>query len=139
MEKDKTAHKLLANTMTSMKIPYVTLHGRSRESRYTKEADWEYIKFCAQTLKENDSKTMLIGNGDILSHYDWNRHMEINKEFPENYATCMIARGALIKPWVFQEIKEQRLIDISSSERLEMLKTFCRYGLGHGGVNITTK
>ncbi len=42
----------------------------------------------------------------------------------EKYGTdgAMIGRGALIKPWVFEEIKEQKVMDPSSSERMDMLK-----------------
>jgi tRNA-dihydrouridine synthase 3 len=70
----------------------------------------------------------LFGNGDVMSFEDYNDHRANT-----NVAGCMIARGALIKPWVFTEIKEQRHWDISSSERLDMLRQFTNYGLMHWG------
>uniref|UniRef100_A0A7S3VPV2 tRNA-dihydrouridine(47) synthase [NAD(P)(+)] n=1 Tax=Dunaliella tertiolecta TaxID=3047 RepID=A0A7S3VPV2_DUNTE len=110
----------------------LTLHGRTRQQRYSKLADWDYITRCAEAAAP--SKLQLIGNGDVLSFTDWNEHMRISGDGSSSaLASCMIGRGALIKPWLFQEIKEQRHIDISASERLDMLKSFSAAGLQHWG------
>jgi tRNA-dihydrouridine synthase len=49
------------------------------------------------------------------------------------FQPLLSCRGALMKPWIFQEIKEQRHIDISASERLDLLQQFCSNGLEHWG------
>merc|ERR1712154_683766 len=45
----------------------------------------------------------------------------------------MIGRGALIKPWLFHEIETRRSLDISSSDRLKIVKKFVNYGLERWG------
>ena len=52
----------------------------------------------------------VIGNGDVYSFTDWNSALASGE-----LTTCMLARGALIKPWLSTEIKEQRHWDISSA------------------------
>ncbi len=75
----------------------------------------------------------MIGNGDIFSWEDWRERQHymadsaVNDSDSEAKGLCscaMLGRGALIKPWLPSEIKEQRMIDISASERLDMLKRF---------------
>ena len=101
----------------------LTIHGRSREQRYTRLADWEYIGQCVETVK-----VPVFGNGDIMNYEDYNLQKEKSK-----VSGVMLARGALIKPWLFTEIKEQRHWDISGQERLDIVKEFCNYGLEHWG------
>lgn len=104
----------------------VTIHGRSRQQRYSKLADWDYVYQCT---RKAPATLQVVGNGDVFSFVDWNNH---RTECPE-LATCMVARGALIKPWIFTEIKEQRHWDISSGERLNIFKDFVNFGLEHWG------
>uniref|UniRef100_A0A6I9R439 tRNA-dihydrouridine(47) synthase [NAD(P)(+)] n=1 Tax=Elaeis guineensis var. tenera TaxID=51953 RepID=A0A6I9R439_ELAGV len=107
----------------------LTIHGRSRQQRYSKLADWDYIYQCARKAPD---ALQVLGNGDIFSYLDWNKR---SAECPE-LSSCMIARGALIKPWIFTEIKEQRHWDISSQERFNILKDFVRFGLEHWGSDM---
>ena len=66
--------------------------------RYSKVADWAYIRACAQATA---GALPLIGNGDVVSFEDFHAHLE---EAPE-LTTIMLARGALVKPWIFTEVR----------------------------------
>eukprot|EP00494_Astrolonche_serrata_P006535 UN06559 len=83
-------------------LSYVTLHGRSRQQRYRRPADWEYIKNVSEAP---ETAFPFIGNGDIYSWEEWYNRLKNTR-----CDTLMIGRGALIKPWLFQEIKEKRTI-----------------------------
>ncbi|KAG0504495.1 hypothetical protein M758_4G192300 [Ceratodon purpureus] len=120
------AHSLLPN-LGSWGATAVTIHGRTRQQRYSKLADWGYIDQC---VTDGPSDVQLIGNGDVFSYTEYNEHL---KSSGSKLATCMIARGALIKPWLFTEIKEQRHWDITAEERLNILRDYVRFGLIHWG------
>ena len=57
------------------------------------------------------------GCGDILSSAEYEY-----RKASANMDALMIGRGALIKPWIFTEIKEERIWDISAPERFELLR-----------------
>lgn len=125
----------------------ITLHGRSRQQRYTRKADWSYIAECAalvksynekkdeitDTIREPDASTLpnapdgkiyFLGNGDVYSHVDYYQHIEEAK-----VDSVMVGRGALIKPWIFEEIEKGQYLDKSATERLSYIEKFVRYGL----------
>ncbi|KAL3914090.1 MAG: hypothetical protein SGPRY_007744 [Prymnesium sp.] len=102
----------------------VTLHGRSRQQRYSRAADWDYITSCSELTELPfvgcARSKLLIMNGDVFSYEDVEPSSHAGK-----VGSFMVAR----------EIKEQRHWDISASERLDMLKTFVRHGLEHWGTD----
>lgn len=126
---------MLAPNLKNLNISLFTIHGRSKEQRYTKLPDWDYIDTCAKAA----DPVPCFGCGDVLSYEDYYSKLENT-----SVAGIVIARGALIKPWIFTEIKERRHWDISSSERLDILRNFVNYGLEHWGsdqqgVDITRR
>jgi tRNA-dihydrouridine synthase 3 len=128
----------------------ITLHGRSRAQRYTKLADWDYIGQVAAEVKKLRGekadeeggryvKPWIIGNGDIYSWEDWWAAVETH-----GVDAAMVARGALIKPWIFEEIESRQYIDKRSSERLDILRKYADFGLEHWGsdeygINLTRR
>ena len=125
----------------------IMIHGRSRLQRYSRAANWDYIAkvACSQSSKL-EQQIPVIGNGDVFSYLDYERILKLaseksggddgtnNSSTRNNLSpTAMLARGALIKPWLPTEIKERRHWDISATERLDMLKDFVKFGLEHWG------
>ncbi|KIV82751.1 hypothetical protein PV11_04835 [Exophiala sideris] len=151
----KLVERLVLGSEQSRRVPCgvaaITLHGRTREQRYTKSADWDYITETATLIKKLNEKAdaladtvhepderdlpnghqrsrngnvFFVGNGDVYSYehyYDHINHAKVDG--------VMAARGALIKPWLFEEIAAGQYLDKSSSERLQLIERFCRYGL----------
>lgn len=120
----KIAHTVMPQ-VAAWGASLITLHGRSKEARYTRLADWEYIESCAKVAEH----CPVYGNGDIFSYEDYAQRRQI----APTIQGVMIGRGALIKPWIFTEIKEQKIWDISSAERFEIIKKYTNYGLEHWG------
>lgn len=127
----KIAHHLIP-LFQSWNVSACTLHGRSKQQRYTKLADWEYIKTCSELT--DPSKMSFFGNGDVFNPEDMDKVYDSG-----NFAGAMIGRGALIKPWIFTELKTKQLWDISANERFDMLKKFSNFGLEHWFVLSLTK
>eukprot|EP01063_Lacrimia_lanifica_P017993 TRINITY_DN24973_c0_g1_i1.p2 TRINITY_DN24973_c0_g1~~TRINITY_DN24973_c0_g1_i1.p2 ORF type:complete len:638 (+),score=254.45 TRINITY_DN24973_c0_g1_i1:50-1963(+) len=123
-ERSPTLHNWIGE-IDQWGVSAITIHGRSRRQRYTRSANWDYISKCAGL-----SPVPVVGNGDLLDYTQWNDHMGT-----KGVKAIMSGRGALIKPWLFTEIKEQRHWDISSHERFNMLKDFTQYGLDHWGAD----
>lgn len=76
----------------------LTIHGRTRSQMYTGEADWAPIS----RVKANARITIpVIGNGDITDGETALRRFE-----ETGVDAIMVGRGAIGRPWIFEEISE---------------------------------
>lgn len=120
----RIAHTLVPQ-LEDWGVSAITLHGRTARQRYTKLADWDYVQECSTRIKR---KTPFIACGDVMNWEDVEEHKKLH-----GVDALMIGRGALIKPWIFTEIKERRHWDISANERFDLMREFSNYGLEHWG------
>jgi len=94
----------------------LTVHGRTREQRYSRAADWDAIARVAA-----ERSIPVIGNGDLLTWYETHEKWQ-----QSGVASVMLGRGALIKPWLFREIAEKKAWEPTAEERLALYLDFAR-------------
>lgn len=101
----------------------VTVHGRTRAQRYRKSSRWEFIEEVAQAVS-----IPVIGNGDLLTCWDLER-----RRGETSVDSFLVARGALIKPWIFQEMAEGRPLDPDLATRWAVLRQYVDLAMEHFG------
>ena len=89
----------------------ITVHARTREQRYNRAADWDVVGRVAA-----ERGVPVIGNGDILTHYEARERMARS-----GVPSVMLARGALIKPWLFREVRTGQAWEPTGEERVQVL------------------
>ncbi len=101
----------------------VGVHGRTRNQRYRLSADWEAIDEVAAAVD-----IPVIGNGDILTCWDLAGHRKDTR-----VESFLVARGALIKPWVFAELKAEQPLDPDFLQRWAMMRRYFELACEHFG------
>lgn len=66
----------------------------------------------------------------VFIYEDWYR-----ETLKEGIDSVMVARGALIKPCIFEEVEAGQYLNKSALERLAMLKTYANFAIEHLGFN----
>jgi tRNA-dihydrouridine synthase 3 len=98
----------------------VFVHGRTRDARYRRAADWDAIGEVARAVP-----VPVVGNGDLLFPHEI--------EAARQHAGCagvMVARGALIKPWIFAEVLHGYR-DLTAEERLAVYRRYAALAVEH--------
>lgn len=100
----------------------LVVHGRTRSARYRTAADWEAIAEIADAVP-----IPVVGNGDVLYGHDVSASLARGR-----CAAVMTARGALIRPWLFREVREGYR-DVSGEERLRVYRRYATLARQHWG------
>jgi tRNA-dihydrouridine synthase 3 len=100
----------------------VTVHGRTRDARYRHAAEWDVIGEIAAALP-----VPVIGNGDLLFGHEIAAALERS-----GCAAVMVARGALIRPWLFREIRDG-YHPLTAGDRLAIYRRYVELALAHWG------
>jgi len=101
----------------------VGVHGRTRNQRYRLNANWDLIDQVQQAVE-----IPVLGNGDLLTPWDLERRRQ-----ETSVTSFLVARGALIKPWIFREMAEGRPLDPTVPERWAVLRRYGDLALEHFG------
>ena len=98
----------------------IFVHGRTRDARYRRAADWDAIGEVVAAVP-----VPVVGNGDLLFPHEVHAAMARS-----GCAGVMTARGALIKPWIFREVAEGHR-DLAAEERLAIYRRYVQLALEH--------
>jgi tRNA-dihydrouridine synthase 3 len=101
----------------------IVVHGRTRAQRYRLSARWDLIDEVARAVE-----VPVQGNGDLLTPWDLARRRDETA-----VRSFLVARGALIKPWIFRELATGEAWVPTAAERWAVLRRFCDFALEHFG------
>jgi nifR3 family TIM-barrel protein len=92
-------HKLIARIVEENGGSLIAIHGRTKEQRYSGEADWDAIAEVKSLVK-----IPVIGSGDVRTVPDIERMKQ--------YTGCeavMIGRAAIANPWIFSGLDREQV------------------------------
>ena len=92
-------YKLIARIVEQEGGSLVAVHGRTKEQRYSGEADWDAIAEVKATVR-----VPVIGSGDVRTVADIRRM--------KHYTGCdavMIGRAAIANPWIFARLDREQV------------------------------
>ena len=104
-------------------VQAIVIHGRTREQRYSRTADWGLLSEVASEVD-----VPVWGNGDILTPMEADLRLQNSP-----LAGAMIARGALTKPWIFKELTEGKEWLPTAQEQWDIICRFTEYLKDHFG------
>ena len=112
-------------------IKMITIHGRTRCQMFKGKSDWKFVEKV-----KNSVQIPVLVNGDINSIRD------VKEALKESNADgVMIGRGSYGRPWIFQEIKnnKENQFKIDLKEKKDIILNHFELNIEHYGQEIGIK
>jgi nifR3 family TIM-barrel protein len=97
-DRDKN-YKLIARIVEEEGGSLIAVHGRTKEQRYSGNADWDAIAEVKSTVR-----IPVVGSGDVRSVSDIQRMKQHT-----NCDAVMIGRAAIANPWIFMGMDREQV------------------------------
>jgi len=97
-DRDKN-YKLIARIVEENGGSLIAVHGRTKEQRYSGNADWDAVAEVKSTVR-----IPVIGSGDVRSVSDIQRMKQYT-----NCDAVMIGRAAIANPWIFMGMDREQV------------------------------
>ncbi len=97
-DRDKN-YKLIARIVEENGGSLIAVHGRTKEQRYSGNADWDAVAEVKSTVR-----IPVIGSGDVRSVSDIQRMKQHT-----NCDAVMIGRAAIANPWIFMGMDREQV------------------------------
>jgi len=92
-------YKLIARIVEEEGGSLIAIHGRTKEQRYSGDADWDSIAEVKSLVK-----IPVVGSGDVKTVADIQRMKQHT-----NCDAVMIGRGAIANPWIFAGMDREQV------------------------------
>jgi len=125
---DKKIPVEIAKALSQSEVDIISVHGRTKTGTYKATVDYDAIANIVEIAKNSGKK--VIANGDIKD--------KDKAKWVLNYTKAngvMIGRGAIGKPWIFYEIKENKAISNKKKKEIilehltQMVNFYDKYGV----------
>ncbi|NPA10966.1 MAG: tRNA-dihydrouridine synthase, partial [Epsilonproteobacteria bacterium] len=122
---DKSVVSERVKLLEDLGVSFITIHGRTVKQMYKGKANYEEIKKGV-----NAASIPIIANGDITDYKKAKEVLEYT-----GAAGVSIGRGAIGKPWIFLEMKQQKPITTEQKKAVilehlrQMINFYGEYGV----------
>ena len=113
---DNTFYQLI-ESIKDLPLAKLTIHGRTKEQRYSSFARWDLIEDAVEMVP-----FQVVASGDITCYDSLSERLKYHPKISH----MIIGRGALRNPWIFDEVRQGQTVHISPAALLQSLLAFAK-------------